>query len=31
MNSQLTKEYLDLIEMLKLIEETFAGNDIKQN
>ena len=30
MNSQLSKEQLDLIDMLKLLEETFAGNDTKK-
>ena len=30
MNPQLSKEQLDLIDMLKLLEETFAGNDTKK-
>ena len=30
MNSQLTKEQLDLIEILKLLEETFRGNETKK-
>ena len=30
MNSQLSKEQLDLIDMLKLLEETFVGNDTKK-
>ena len=30
MNSQLTKEQLDLFEILKLLEETFNGKDTKK-
>ena len=30
MNSQQSKEQLDLIEVLKLLEQTFAGNDTKK-